>query len=132
MAPSAAASSCSTTTVSAPRTCSVAGDWVPQNGQISACLAGIPVRLGAAGGTQELLARGCDLIGARSAPLLLEELGERRLRDAPLRADAPALQIAGLQAGNHVRFGHAERLGGVGRARSFPAHRSGARRTSAT
>src|SRR6185436_15133187 len=36
---SAATRSCSTTTVSAPRVCSVAGDSVPQNGQTSACIA---------------------------------------------------------------------------------------------
>ena len=40
MARSAAARSCSTMTVSAPRVCSVAGDSTPQNGQISACFAG--------------------------------------------------------------------------------------------
>jgi hypothetical protein len=36
---SAAARSCSTMTVSAPRVCSTAGDVVPQNGQTSACFA---------------------------------------------------------------------------------------------
>ena len=40
MARSAAARSCSTISVSAPRVVSVAGDSVPQNGQMSACLAG--------------------------------------------------------------------------------------------
>ena len=46
----------------------------------------------------------------------LQELGERALRDAPLRADALALQIARFEAGDHVGLGHAERLRRIGGA----------------
>ena len=115
---SAATRSCSTTTVSAPRFCSVAGDSVPQNGQTSACFAGVPVRVGAAGGALVLFARCCrrPALSPSKGPALSKEFPERRLRDPPLRADLPALEIARLEARNHVRLRDAERRRRLGRA----------------
>ena len=123
---SAAARSCSTMTVSAPRVCSVAGDSVPQNGQTSACFAGFQCASRAARRAVELLRARTPTgrsAAARRRPErshvragYFEEVGERRARDAPLRADLLALEIAGLEARDDVGFGDAERLRRVRRA----------------
>ena len=114
MSRSAAARSCSTMTVSAPRVCSVAGDSVPQNGQTSACFAGVPVRLGAA-------RRALELLRARSRTALSGGPGyPRNSRSAAfvIRHCVPIFfpfEIARLEARDHVGLGDAERLRGVGR-----------------
>ena len=69
----------------------------------------------------KLLARDGDAVVADAAsrsrlPSLLQELGKLRARQPPLRSDLPAFQIAGFEARDHVGFGDAEHLRGVGRA----------------
>jgi hypothetical protein len=81
----------------------------------------MPLRFAATRGARELLARPNDgrLVNwRRLGPVrlihlrrrLFQKLGERHARDAPLAADALPFQIAGLEAGDDVRFGDAEAL----------------------
>src|SRR6187399_3080246 len=74
---------------------------------------GIPVGFRAAGRTMKFLAGCCYAIGIGHD--LLEELGQLRPRDSPLRPDALALEVARLQAGDDIRFGYAERFCSIGR-----------------
>ena len=103
MSRSAAPRSCSTTTVSAPRVCSVAGDSVPQNGQTSACFAGFQCASAPHAGHANFCRAVAD------GPVLSKEVPERRLRDPPLRADLLALQVARLEARDDVGLRDAKR-----------------------
>src|SRR3954468_11422572 len=98
----ASARSCSTMTVSAPTFFSSAGDSVPQNGQMSACLAGFQFASAPhAGQLNFCRADATCSLTARSAPSL-QEVGDGRLRDPPLGADLPALEVSGFEARDHV------------------------------
>src|SRR5678815_4319497 len=109
----AATRSCSTMTVSLCRISSLAGDSVPQNGQTRRCLAGFhcasPPHAGqwyfaCAVTTVSVLA--ASGLGSGNQNLrLLQELRDLGARDAPLRPDLLALEIARLQAGDDVGFG---------------------------
>src|SRR5207342_3208376 len=119
MARNATTRSCSTMTVAAPRCSSVAGDSVPQNGQIRRCLAGFQcasaphagqwyssraVATSSSPRSVRVVRSPCSL-----TPRLFQEIGQRRAGDAPLRANALALEIARFERRDHIGFRHAER-----------------------
>ena len=68
--------------------------------------------------------------GSSTATRLLQEVGQRAARDAPLRADLLPFRSPDFERGDHVGFRHAERLGRVRRARAFRAGRRAGRRAA--
>src|SRR5687768_669591 len=107
-------------TVAPPICSSVAGDVVPQNAQTSACFEGFQCASAPQAGQwnssrAEISPAGSPAWGGRgSVTVLLQEFRQRCARDAPLRADLLALQIAGFQRGHDVRLREAQRRGGFG------------------
>src|SRR5690606_10495146 len=103
---SAVARSCSTMTVSpAVVSSSSAGDVVPQYGHTSALLAGFHSASPPHAGHENF----CLAVTALMRGSAVQERVERSLGDAPGRADLLALDVAGFEAADDVRFRDAER-----------------------